>query len=89
MRCRCCWWILGDTSVSPNPQPTVFRKIFLTYTAAELAYQGCCGWGCWLAGLACAYELSHGVYVMLLGKRSPQLGGENASWAHLLLVKHL
>jgi carotenoid phi-ring synthase / carotenoid chi-ring synthase len=74
--------IAGVTGYSrfTKPKPTVFQKDTLNLPRLLNQEKSVVVIGGGLAGLACAYELSHRGFVVTLLEKSPQLGGKIASW---------
>ncbi|MDH6056104.1 FAD-dependent oxidoreductase [Umezakia ovalisporum] len=63
-----------------KPQPTVYQKDTLHLPQILSKNKSVVVVGAGLAGLACAYELSHRGFTVTLLEKAPQLGGKIASW---------
>ncbi|MBD2362764.1 FAD-dependent oxidoreductase [Anabaena minutissima FACHB-250] len=74
--------IAGVTGYSrfTKPKPAVFQQDTLNLPRTLNQSKSVVVIGGGLAGLACAYELSHRGFTVTLLEKSPQLGGKIASW---------
>src|ERR671933_2989902 len=71
--------VMGYSRFS-KPQPTIFQQDSLDLPQQLSQQKSVVVVGAGLAGLACAYELCQRGFRVTLLERSPQLGGQIASW---------